>query len=356
MKRVVLSEAQSRDYLSRLFQHMGSSAAQSDIVADHLTLAEMRGLASHGLSRIPFYTRKLRAGGYNARPNFTVVQETPSTALLDADNAIGLVSGTFATQLCIEKARATGCASVSVTHANHIGYLAYYTMMAAKENMIGLAICNAGACTAVWGTNERVLGTNPLSIALPGLDRPAVVFDAATSVVAQGKVAVAHIEGKPIPDTWAFGPDGQPTTDAAEALEGTMRPFGDYKGSGLAMIIALITAGLGGVAFDMEEENLRRIREDALGSDLSDFFMAVDISAFTDVSLFRRRVDSFVGLVKAFRSAPGFAEILMPGEIEWRKYQKARAEGFEIGENLYEVLRETNRALGFEYDTGAWVQ
>lgn len=354
MKRILLSEAQSRDYLSRLFQHMGSSAAQSEIVADHLTLAEMRGLASHGLSRIPFYTRKLRAGGYNAHPNFTVMRETSSTVLLDADNAIGLVSSTFAMQLCIEKARKTGCASVSVTHANHIGFLAYYTMMAARENMIGLAICNAGACTAVWGTNQRVLGTDPLSVALPALNHPPVVFDAATSVVAQGKIAVAAMEGNPIPDNWAFGPNGRPTTNANEALEGTMRPFGDYKGSGLAVIIALITAGLGGVAFDMEEENLRRAREDALGSDLSDFFAVVDISAFADVPAFRSRVDSFIDLVKAFRPAPGFDEILMPGEIEWRKCEKARAGGFEIGENLYRVLQETNRDLGFKYDISAW--
>ena len=352
--RIRLSETQSRDYLSRLFQHMGSSAAQSEIVADHLTLAEMRGLASHGLSRIPFYTRKLRAGGYNPRPNFTVARETPSTALLDADNAIGLVSGTFAMQLCIEKARETGCAGVSVTHANHIGYLAYYTMMAAKENMIGLALCNAGACTAVWGTDERVLGTDPVSIALPALNRPPVVFDAATSIVAQGKVAVAAIEGKPIPDNWAFGPDGHPTTVASEALKGAMRPFGDYKGSGLAMMICLITAGLGGVAFDMEEENLRRIREDALGSDLADFFAVIDPAAFTDVPAFRARVDAFIDIVKAFRPAPGFDEILMPGEIEWRRCEKARIDGFEIGENLYLALVETNRSLSFEYDTGAW--
>ena len=356
MKRILLSEAQSRDYLSRLFQHMGSSAAQSEIVADHLTLAEMRSLASHGLSRIPFYTRKIRAGGYNPRPNFTVMRETPSTVLMDADNAIGLVSGTFAMQLCIEKARKNGCASVSVTHANHIGFLAYYTMMAAKENMIGVAMCNAGACTAVWGTNQRVLGTDPVSVALPALRHPPVVFDAATSVVAQGKVAVAAMEDKPIPGSWAFGPDGRQTTVASEALEGTMRPFGDYKGSGLAIMISLITAGLGGVAFDMEAENLRRIREDALGSDLSDFFTVIDISAFTDVSAFRGRVDSFIDLVKAFRPAPGFDEILMPGEVEWRKAEKARAEGFEIGENLYQILRETNREMGFEYDTGAWVQ
>lgn len=354
MMSIRVSEAQSRDYLFRLFQHMGSSAAQSEIVADHLTLAEMRGLASHGLSRIPFYTRKLRAGGYNAQPNFTVLRETPSTALLDADNAIGLVSGTFAMQLCIEKARNTGCASVSVTHANHIGYLAYYTMMAAKENMIGLTVCNAGACTAVWGTNQRVLGTDPVSIAIPAMQNPPVVFDAATSIVAQGKVAVAKIEGKPIPDTWAFGPDGQPTAVASEALEGAMRPFGDYKGSGLAIMICLIAAGLGGVAFDMEEENLRRIREDALGSDLADFFTVIDPSAFTDVSTFRARVDSFISLVKAFRPAQGFDEILMPGEIEWRRYEKARVNGFEIGENLYQALTETNRSLGFEYDTSAW--
>ncbi|MDI9505885.1 MAG: Ldh family oxidoreductase [Bacillota bacterium] len=354
MDRIRLTERQSRKYVSGLFQHMGCSPAQAEIIADHLTCAEMRGLASHGLSRIPFYIRKLRNGGYNPTPNFSVLKETLSTALVDADDGIGLVSGSFAMQMCIEKARSTGCAAVSVTHANHIGYLGYYSMMAAREDMIGLTICNAGASTAVWGTTQPVLGTDPLAIAVPTMDRPMLVFDAATSVVAQGKVAVAQIEGRPIPGHWAFDQHGQPTTDASEALRGSMRPFGDYKGSGLAIMIALITAGLGDVAFDMEEDNLRRILDDSAGSDLADLFVAIDISAFVDADRFKRRADQLIDRIKAFAPAPGFEEILMPGEIEHRKYQAAQAEGFTIDDKLRTLLERVNSSEGFSYDTNAW--
>ena len=247
-------------------------------------------------------------------------------------------------------------ASVSVTHANHIGFLAYYTMMAAKENMIGLAICNAGACTAVWGTNQRVLGTDPLSVALPALNHPSVVFDAATSVVAQGKSGGGRHRGKA--HSGQLGVRARrpnPPQPPPRRWRGPMRPFGDYKGSGLAIIIALITAGLGGVAFDMEQENLLRIRERTRWARTCRISLWWSTSPPLLMSP-RSAAGSIPSstLSRRFGPAPGFDEILMPGEIEWRKCEKARAGGFEIGENLYHVLRQTNRDLGFEYDISAW--
>ncbi|MEG2621668.1 MAG: Ldh family oxidoreductase [Clostridia bacterium] len=354
MANIRLTQQQSIAYVTHLLTALKLPEQQAAVVADHLTMAEMRGLASHGLSRIPFYTNKLKFGGYKADPSMCVLRQSASSALIDADDAFGVVSGCYAMRMALDKARHTGCASVSVTHANHIGFLAYYTMMAAQENMIGLAICNAGAATSIWGTSERVLGTNPLSVAVPAQRHWPVVFDAATSVVAQGKVAVASIEGKPIPDNWAFDSAGRPTTSAQEALKGAMRPFGDYKGSGLAMLISLVSAGLNGVAFDMEPENLRRIKDSSAGSDLGDFFMAVDISAFADVSLFKDRVDTFIELVKGFAPAPGFGEILVPGEAEFRASERAQRDGFTIGANLFGALREIGMASGLASEWDEW--
>ncbi len=349
----VLTERQSFDFVSALFQALGLDAAQAAIVADHLTQAEMRCLASHGLSRVPIYARRLQRGGCKLNPDIRVICEKGASALVDGDDAMGAVSASFAMRLAIDKARTAGSATVALKNANHIGFLAYYTQMAAREGMLGMAICNSGASSAVWGTRERVLGTNPLSIALPTGGEP-IAFDAATSVVAQGKVAVAALEGRPIPDTWAYDPEGHPTTVAADALRGTMRPAGDYKGSGIAMMISLISAGLTGMPFDMEEETFARIADEARGSAIGAFFVAVDIGAFLDVQAFEARADVFSHQVKRFPCAPGFDEILLPGEIEQRATARARAQGFTIGDQLREVLRTLGQSHGLGGQVDSW--
>ena len=357
MTHIIIPEIESKAFVSTLFQAIGARKKHADVVADHLTMAEMRGQASHGLNRIPFYTKKLEHGGYNANPCMRIIREEDSTILLDADNAFGAVSASYAMELCMEKAKKTGCASVAVTHSNHIGFLAYYTLMAAKHNMVGLVLCNAGASTAVWGTRERVLGTDPFSVGIPANKHFPIILDCATSVVAQGKVAVAQTENKPIPGCWAYGRDGEPTTSASEAMNGTMRPFGDYKGSGIAIVISLICAGLTGVPFDMEEENLRRIQDLSAGSELSAFFTVIDISAFTDIQKFKQRVDTFIETVKRFKLAPDADQIYMPGEIEFKQVEMHRlAGGFEIGSNLYAKLRAIRDKYGITFDMNGWVK
>lgn len=357
MKQIFLSEKVSRQFVSDLFQRIGASKQDADLVADHLTMAELRGQASHGLNRIPFYARKLQAGGYKIQPHMRILTETTGTALYDADNSLGVVSSVNAMNLCIEKARHNGCASVAVTNSNHIGFLAYYTLMAAQKGFIGFALCNSGATTAVAGTADRVLGTNPFSIALPAATHQPIVLDCATSVVAQGKVAVADTEGLPIPENWAYDRHGRPTANAGEALLGTMRPFGDYKGSGIASVISLICCGLTGMPFDMEEENLRRIQDDHAGSALSAFFAAIDISAFTDLDSFRHRTDMFINTVKSFNLLPNTLKIYMPGEKEFDQTDASRkAGGFYIGPHLFQKLKEISEYYGLSYDFNQWTK
>ena len=357
MSKFILSEETAREFVSQLFYKIGACKEHADLVADHLTLAEMRGQASHGLNRIPFYAEKLQNGGYNIKPEMKLLKETASTALLDGDDALGVVSGTSAMELCIAKAKESGCSAVAVKNANHIGFLAYYTLMAAREGMIGLAICNSGASTAVAGTSRPVLGTDPFSIALPAYSHPPVVLDCATSVVAQGKVAVANREEKSIPGHWAYDSKGNPTTDAGKALAGTMRPFGDYKGSGIAIIISLICCGLTDMPFDMEEENQRRIHDAAAGSALADLFMAIDISPYTSPESFTKRVDQFIEIVKHYDLLPDSTKIYMPGEKEFDQIDLCRKiGGFEIGSNLYQKLKEISTFYGLEYDFTSWIQ
>lgn len=357
MEKIVISEEESKNFITELFQKAGVSKEQGEIVADHLTMAEMRGQASHGLNRIPFYLEKLEGGGYQAAPNMRIVKETKSTILLDGDHGIGIISAVAAMKKSMKKAKQTGCGITAVKNCNHIGFLAYYTMMAAREGMIGGAICNAGASTAVFGTYQAVLGTNPFSVALPADKKAMVVLDCATSIVAQGKVAIANRENKKIPKTWAYDKDGNITDSPKEALEGSMRPFGDYKGSGLGMIISMLTSGLTGMPFDMEKENLERISDSSAGSALAAQFWAVDISAFTDLESFKSRIDDFIGYVKHCNPFPGIQEIFIPGEKEFYEEKRNREKnGFEIGRGLYRKLSEIASKYGLNYDMKNWLK
>jgi LDH2 family malate/lactate/ureidoglycolate dehydrogenase len=357
MSEICVTEEQSTQFCSGLFQKIGASREHADIVGDHLTFSELRGLYSHGLSRVMAYSEKLEKGAYNKNPHIRVVKEGAGTATLDADKAFGAVSGVHAMELCMEKAKKNGTASVAVKNANHYGCLAYYTLRAAKQGMIGFTMCNCSESTAVWGGNDRVLGTNPFSVAIPAHERRPVVYDGATSVVAQGKVAVAHIEKRSIPGHWCYDREGNPTSDGTEALYGAMRPFGDYKGSGISMLISLLCAGLCDGYFDMEKEMLRLEQDLTAGGNLSDFFTVIDIAAFTDPEKFRRRVDTFIDLVKMSRKTPGTEEIYVPGEPEFNKTEEFRARGgFTIGPNLFAELKAVRDRYGFAFDIEKWVK
>jgi LDH2 family malate/lactate/ureidoglycolate dehydrogenase len=356
MGEIRVPEEQSTQFCSGLFQKIGASREHADIVGDHLTFSELRGLYSHGLSRVMTYSERLEKGAYNKNPHIRVVKEGAGTATLDADKAFGAVSGVYAMELCMEKAKKNGTASVAVKNANHYGCLAYYTLAAAKRGMIGFTMCNCSASTSVWGSNGRVLGTNPFSVAIPADKKRPVVYDGATSVVAQGKVAVANIEKRSIPGHWCYDKEGNPTSDGTAAFHGAMRPFGDYKGSGISMLIALICAGLCDTYFDMEEEMLRLEQDLSAGGNLSDFFTVIDIAAFTDPEKFKRRVDVFVDLVKMSRRITGTAEIYVPGELEFNKVEEFRARGgFTIGPNLFAGLKAARDRYGFDFDMDRWV-
>jgi LDH2 family malate/lactate/ureidoglycolate dehydrogenase len=357
MNEIRIPEEQAIQFCSGLFQKIGASKEHADIVGDHLVFAELRGLYSHGLSRVMAYSEKLEKGAYNKKPCMKAVKESAGTATLDADKAFGAVSGIYAMELCMEKAKKNGVASVAVKNANHYGCLAYYTLAAAKKGMIGFTMCNCSAGTSVWGSNDRVLGTNPFSVAIPADKKWPIVYDGATSVVAQGKVAVAHIEKRSIPGHWCYDKEGSPTTDGSAAFFGTMRPFGDYKGSGIAMLISLLCAGLCDGYFDMEEEMLRLEQDLSAGGNLSDFFTVIDIAAFTDPEKFRRRVDTFIDLVKRSRKTPETAEIYVPGELEFSKVEEFRAQGgFTIGPNLFGELKASRDKYGLTFDMDQWVK
>ena len=226
---LVVDSRTVRPFLEALFERAGLCAEHAAMVGANLYEAEMRGVYSHGLSLVKSYVRQFSRGGVNLAPDIRVVRETAALALVDGDFAAGAVTGRAAMALCIEKAKRTGLAAVSVNRGCHFGMAAFYSMMALGEDMIGVAMCNSLVNTAVYGGASRVMGSNPLSVAIPAGKRPAIVYDGGTSEATRNRILFYHREGKPIPEGWALDARGGPARSAAEALEGTMLPFGGYK-------------------------------------------------------------------------------------------------------------------------------
>lgn len=353
MTNIVVTPQKATDFCIEAFVKLGVAEADAQIVASNLVEGELRGLSSHGLSRMIYYVNKLEAGGFKAQPEMKVVEERPSTLLMDADNAMGAVAGSRAMSMCIQKAQKTGIACAAVKNGNHFGISAFYSMMALDKDMIGIAMCNSVAKMAVYGGIDPVLGTNPLSIAVPADLRYPLVFDAATSEVALGKIMVADIEGKPIPEGWAIDREGHPTRVPKSALTGALLPFGGYKGSGLAVMIDVFSAVLGGALFGIHTGELRADPEKGQG--VGFFFGAVDIASFRDVATFKKGIDQLIIELKASRKVKGVTEIYMPGELEFLKKQQMLKTGFKVGPGVFKDLMSIKNRFGLKNSPEDWL-
>ena len=349
---IIIPEEQSKEYVSLLFQKLGASKEDSDIMGDHLTMAEMRGIYSHGLSRIPVYTGRLEGGGFNANAKMKIVKDYPGSFMLDADRGFGPSSGKFAMDKLVEKAKTTGFASAVITNSNHWGFLGYYPLMALEHDMVGFAFCNANKTTSIYGSPFRFVGTSPMSVAIPAGRCDPIVFDAASSTVAMGKVSVAKLEGRDIPVDWTYNKDGKETTNPADALQdGCMRAFGGYKGSGIATLISALSAALAAMPNDFQNDDSAPSSSNNVGG----VMQVIDISKFRDINEFKAQIDEFITAAKAQPKGEGVEEIYMPGEIEFNKMRAFRSQGgFEIGPALFTALKDTAAKFGLSYDFGGW--
>lgn len=353
--RIIIPEDQSKDYVSRLFQKLGAKKEDADIMGDHLTMAEMRGIYSHGLSRIPIYTSRLEQGGFNPNPEMKIEKDYPGSFMLDADWAFGPVSGKFAMDRLIERAKTTGFASCVITKSNHWGFLGYYPMMALPHDMIGFAFCNANGTTSIYGSPHRFVGTSPMSVAVPAGKQLSIVYDGASSTVAMGKVSVANMEGRSIPDDWTYDKDGKLTTNPADALTGggCMQAFGGYKGSGIAILISSLSAALSGMPNDFKNDDSSPASPNNVGG----VMQVIDPSKFRDIADFKASIDEFIAAAKAQPKGEGVEEIYMPGEIEFNKVKFFREQGgFEVGPGLYQALQDAAKQYGLSYDFSGWVR
>ena len=336
-----------KTFCSEVFKKLGVPQGDAEVAADSLVTANLRGVDTHGVMRMPYYTAKLRSGVINPRANVVPVRETVATAMLDGQNGLGQVVASHAMQVAIRKAKEAGVAWVSVRNSNHLGACAYYSMMALAHDMIGLIATNASPRLAPTGGAERLFGNNPWSIAVPAGERLPVVLDLANSVVAAGKIRIALKEGKPIPEGWALNKDGEPTTDPQEALKGILLAIGGYKGYGITLMVDLLT---GVLADSNYGPRVKGMEVDSAVAGTAHTFMALDISAFGDVDAFKARMDGYIDEIKSSRKAKGSNVIYLPGELEFIKERERKETGIPLQTKVAEDLQKIGKEYGVPWE------
>jgi LDH2 family malate/lactate/ureidoglycolate dehydrogenase len=323
-----------------ILEKLGVPSEDAEVIARRLVIADMRGVSSHGVSRLPIYARRLGAGLIEPRPNIKVIRDSPAVVLLDGGNGFGHVVGTRAMEMAIERARVAGIGAVGVRRSTHFGIAGSFALIPARESMIGFVGSNGASRMAAWGGKTALLGTNPLAVAVPtGEDyRYPLLLDMATSAAAVGKVVMATKSGERIPSGWATYQHGHPTRDPAEALEGLMLPVGGPKGYGLALMLDVLCGVLTGAAFGTNVGSMYRDwdRPENVGH----FFIAIDVASFMSAEDFEKRIDRLCAEVKASELAPGFDAIYLPGEIEFQREQHHREAGISVAAPVWGEIRE----------------
>jgi L-2-hydroxycarboxylate dehydrogenase (NAD+) len=302
-----------RSLIGDCFVAAGLPAADAGRCAELMTEADLTGADGHGVFRLPQYVRRLKAGGFNPRPNIAVKRTGPATALVDGDNGMGHLVMTRAAEESIAIARETGVSWVGVRRSNHAGPAGLYAEMPTHHGMIGLyaAVANANHM-ATWGGTDLLLGTNPLAVGVPSGTGP-LVLDMATSIVAYGTVKKYALRGLTMPEGWFVdAKTGAPITDPNRSHEGLLLPMGEYKGSALALMIGILAGVLNDAAFGRDVVDFNA--DDGSETNTGHFMVAVDIARFLPLAAFTAGVDRHIGDLRASERLPGVDEIRLPGD------------------------------------------
>ncbi len=337
-----------RSFSEECLEACGMLRENARVVSDSLVKANLRGVDSHGVTRLGIYVKRLKMGLVNPNPDVRAVSESAATLLVDGDNGPGQVVGIRALELGLEKVGRGGGVSVGVRRSNHFGTGAYYVQRAVEADVISFAYSNAPPSMAPWGGVEPYIGTNPYAYGVPAGRHEPIIFDMATSVVARGKIILAAKKGEVIPEGWAIDREGLPTTDAQAALEGCVLPFGGPKGYAISLMIDIMSGVLTGAGFGPRVRNLYKDFENP--QNVGAFFHLLDVERFMPVEEFKGRIDRMIDEIKAVRRARGVEEIFVPGEIEHRIEQQRLASGIPLGAETVAELREVGLLCGVELE------
>jgi L-2-hydroxycarboxylate dehydrogenase (NAD+) len=319
------------------FVAAGLPEADAARCAELMTEADLTGADGHGIFRLAQYVRRLNAGGFNKHPNITVTKSAPATALVDGDNGMGHLVMSRATEEAISMARENGVAWVGVRRSNHAGPAGLYAEMPTAHGMVAVyaAVANANHM-ATWGGADHLLGTNPLAIGVPSGGGP-LVFDMATSIVAYGTVKKYALRGLTMPEGWFVNPDtGAAITDPAKSGEGMLLPMGEYKGSGLALMIGLLAGVLNGAAFGRDVVDFNA--DDRSETNTGHFLVVVDIARFLPLKVFTAEVDRHMRDLRASRRLPGVDEIRLPGDRRGECREERLRDGVPLAPQLLAQL------------------
>lgn len=341
---ILVPAGELRSFAARLLDAIGVPSAKSQLVAESLVAASLRGVDSHGLQLLPFYMGQIESGDMDAITDGRVLSENGSCLHYDGQNGIGQVISNICCSHAIRMARASGVGMVVARESNHFGAAAFWAQKMADAGQIGIIMCNSSPLVPPWQGREGRLGTNPICMAVPGGEEDPWLLDMATTTVAAGKIFKAQINGQPqIPPGWAMDSEGVPTTDTETALKGLLMPLGGYKGSGLAMMAEILCGVLSGGAMSTELGGLR-FRGKPLRA--SQMFLAIDIARFLPLDEFRARMDRLIRIMKTTPPAKGYSEVLVAGDPERRMEEERRKGGIPIGPGTWRALCAAGERLG----------
>jgi LDH2 family malate/lactate/ureidoglycolate dehydrogenase len=329
-------------FVAEIFIKLGLPPHAADTVAEALVAADLEGVASHGVMLVPMYVERILAGSVSKTQEPKIVHDGGSAIVLDAGNALGQLTSDWAIPMVIERARSHGLAAVAVRNAFHFGTAGYWARQIAQAGLAGIAMCNTRALMPAPGGAERVVGNNPVAIALPG----GFIIDMATSATAMGKIRLAGAAGKPIPEGWAADEHGQPTTDPAAAIRGMLLPAAGPKGFGLAVAIDLLCGGLSGGAVGDEVAPL--YGDPAKPYRCSHLFLALDPARF-GISDLHARVEKFSERIRSSKRAAGTATLYAPGDLE-RARRAANAGECPLAPEVLAKLKQCAAKVGVERD------
>ncbi|KAK1449562.1 malate/L-lactate dehydrogenase [Colletotrichum melonis] len=330
-------------FAKTLLVKSGLPEDDATLMAECLVQADTRGVDTHGLARLQQYIERVQSGLVNAKANIEITEKTPVAAHADGDNGFGFIVASKAMKDAIRRAETYGIGMVTAEHSNHFGMGATYVLQALDAGMISLVFTNSAKQMPPFGGKETLLGISPFAAGAPSKNEVPYILDMAPSVVAKGKIRKAVRRGEKIPLGWAYDKDGKPTEDANEALNGSMAPIGGPKGSGIAILMDIMSGVLSGAAFGGEVGDQYK---EARPQNVGHCFIAIKPDIFMSLEQFRARMDTLVQRVHGVTPADGFKEVLFPGEPEYRLAEERKVQGLPFADAEKKMFEE----LASKYD------
>lgn len=350
--RPLVPVAALHDFTRNAFRAAGLGEADATTGADVLVTTDAWGVFTHGTKCLAGYLRRLQAGGLRPQGRPRLAAEGGAWATVDGNSALGMVTSVFAMETAIAKARQQGIAYVGVRNSCHFGAAGYYAWLAAREGLIGIAMANDIPSVAAPGSRGAITGSNPLAYAVPAGSRRPILLDISTATVAGGKVYAARTRGEPIPDNWIIDAEGRPTRDPGLFPQAsTLLPMAGHKGYGLSLLIETLSALLTGAASTWSVGSWIQ-GNPTQPTNHGAAFLALDVQCLADPDTFARRMESLIDEIHRAPRADGVERLLVPGELEWERHERALREGIPLPADVAESLHEAARLAGLA--PGPW--